>query len=41
MDDPTIGIQWPLAEKLILNERDAAAPLLKDFETPFTLGENS
>tara|TARA_B100000945_G_C20154287_1_gene490035 strand:+ start:91 stop:642 length:552 start_codon:yes stop_codon:yes gene_type:complete len=40
-DDPTIGIQWPLAEKLILNERDAIAPLLKNFETPFTLGKNS
>ena len=40
-DDPTIGIQWPLAGKLILNERDAIAPLLKNFETPFTLGKNS
>ena len=40
-NDPTIGIEWPLSEKLILNERDAAAPLLKDFEIPFTLGENS
>ena len=40
-DDPTIGIEWPFAEKIILNERDAIAPLLRDFETPFTLGENS
>ena len=40
-DDPTIGIEWPLAEKIILNERDSIAPLLRDFETPFTLGENS
>ena len=40
-DDPTIGIEWPFAEKIILNERDAVAPLLRDFETPFTLGENS
>ena len=40
-NDPTIGIEWPLSEKLILNERDSVAPLLKDFETPFTLGKNS
>jgi len=40
-DDPNIGIEWPFAEKIILNERDAIAPLLRDFETPFTLGENS
>ena len=40
-DDPSIGIEWPLSENIILNERDAIAPLLKDFETPFALGENS
>ena len=40
-DDPTIGIAWPLAEQLILNERDNIAPLLTDFKSPFTLGENS
>ena len=40
-DDPTIGIEWPFTEKIILNERDAIAPLLRDFESPFTLGENS
>ena len=40
-DDPTIDIDWPLSENIILNERDAIAPLLKDFETPFNLGENS
>ena len=40
-DDPSIGIKWPLSENIILNERDAIAPLLKDFETPFTFGKNS
>ena len=40
-DDPSIGIEWPLSENIILNERDAIAPFLKDFETPFNLGENS
>ena len=40
-DDPSIGIDWPLSENVILNKRDAIAPLLKDLETPFILGENS
>ena len=40
-DDPTVGIKWPLLEKPIINPRDAIAPLLKDFETPFRFGENS
>ena len=40
-NDPDISINWPLAEKFILNKRDAVAPLLKDFETPFIFGENS
>ena len=40
-DDPSIGIEWPLSENIILNERDTIAPLLKDFETPFNLGKNS
>jgi dTDP-4-dehydrorhamnose 3,5-epimerase len=40
-NDPSIGIEWPLSENIILNERDAIAPFLNDFETPFNLGENS
>ena len=40
-DDPSIGIEWPLSENIILNKRDAFAPLLKDFKTPFNFGENS
>ena len=40
-DDPSIGIEWPSSKNIILSERDAIAPLLKDFETPFILGENS
>ena len=40
-DDPTVGIEWPLSEDIILSKRDAIAPLLSDLETPFTLGENS
>ena len=40
-NDPTIGVEWPLSKKIVLNERDSIAALLKDFETPFTFGENS
>ena len=40
-DDPTIGIKWPLLGKPIISERDAAAPLLNEFETPFKFGENA
>ena len=40
-NDPSINIEWPLSEDIILNKKDAIAPLLKDLETPFILGENS
>lgn len=35
-DDPDIGIDWGLdAGTAILSEKDARAPLLKDFDSPF------
>ena len=36
-DDPDIGIDWgiPLG-KAILSDKDATAPFLKDFDSPFT-----
>lgn len=40
-EDPDIGIEWPLQGNPILSEKDAIAPLLKDFESPFVFGENS
>jgi dTDP-4-dehydrorhamnose 3,5-epimerase len=40
-DDPDIGIEWPLTGNPTLSEKDAIAPLLKDFESPFIFGENS
>ena len=40
-NDPTIGVEWPLEGRPIINSRDAAAPLFNEFETPFTFGENS
>jgi len=36
-DDPDIGIQWPLdPTKAQLSPKDAAAPRLRDFDSPFT-----
>lgn len=36
-DDPTIGIDWALGDlSPILSDKDAKAPLLADFQTPFT-----
>ena len=40
-NDPTIGIKWPLFQQPVINARDAAAPLFKEFKTPFKFGENS
>ena len=40
-DDPDIGIDWHLTGNPILSEKDALAPSLKDFESPFIFGENS
>lgn len=35
-DDPDIGIAWPLSTPPVLSEKDAAAPLLAGFNSPFT-----
>ncbi|MGR3710169.1 MAG: dTDP-4-dehydrorhamnose 3,5-epimerase [Alterinioella nitratireducens] len=36
-DDPDIGIDWGLGGgEVVLSEKDAAAPLLRDFDSPFT-----
>ena len=40
-DDPDIRIKWPLQGNPIHREKDAIAPMLKDFESPFIFGENS
>ncbi|MEC7760304.1 MAG: dTDP-4-dehydrorhamnose 3,5-epimerase [Pseudomonadota bacterium] len=36
-DDPEIGIEWGLSGQPILSSKDAAAPLLRDLDNPFTL----
>jgi dTDP-4-dehydrorhamnose 3,5-epimerase len=35
-DDPDIGIDWGIEGEAVLSDKDAAAPLLKDFDSPFT-----
>ena len=35
-DDPDIGIDWDLPGDVILSDKDAAAPALRDFDSPFT-----
>ena len=39
-NDPDIRISWPKLDKLILSKKDAAAPILEDFESPFIYGHN-
>lgn len=34
-DDPDLGIDWGLAQDPHLSDKDAAAPLFRDFESPF------
>ena len=38
-DDPEIGIEWGLAGAPVLSDKDAAAPFLRDFESPFVYEE--
>lgn len=35
-DDPDIGIEWPLTGAPVVSDKDASAPLLADFHSPFT-----
>ena len=35
------GIEWPLSGDPVLSDKDAIAPALADFDSPFIYGENS
>ena len=35
------GIEWPLPGDPILSDKDAIAPVLADFDSPFVYGQNS
>lgn len=37
-NDPDIGIAWPLISAPVLSEKDAAAPLMAGFNSPFIFG---
>ena len=37
-DDPDIGIDWGLTGAPVLSAKDSAAPLLRDFASPFVWG---
>lgn len=39
--DPDLKITWPGTEPKVLSERDASAPFLADFNSPFIYGVNS
>ena len=40
-DDPGLGINWGLTGEAVLSDKDAAAPLLADFDSPFVWQEAS
>ncbi len=41
-DDPIFGIEWPIkASKLILSDKDRAAPLLQDTDTGFVYSKGA
>ena len=40
-NDPDLGINWPLDDDPLVSEKDNDASFLREFSSPFILGENS
>ena len=40
-NDPALGIDWPLIGDAVVSEKDALAPLLADFDSPFEFETSS
>ena len=40
-NDPDIGIDWPITNELTISDKDKAANMFKDFDSPFIFGVNS
>jgi dTDP-4-dehydrorhamnose 3,5-epimerase len=40
-DDPDLGIDWRIKGDAVLSDKDAKAPLLADFDSPFVYEETS
>ena len=41
LNDQDIGINWPITNELTISDKDKAANIFKDFDSPFIFGVNS